>query len=114
MRASFSSTNPANRDPQKPLLIQTLAGAYKLQFRSIRPDNLLIDEVSIVAGGKKIAITEGSFFVPANKGITLSLSLDDTQFIAQHSDTVLRFKADNISQLMSIKNHKISEFSLTP
>jgi hypothetical protein len=114
MRASFSSTNPTNRDTQKPLLVQTLAGAYKLQFRSIQPDNLLVDQVSIVVGGKKIAITEGSFFVPANKGITLSLSLEDTQFIAQHNDATLRFKADNISQLIMIKDHKISEFSLTP
>jgi len=103
MRASFINNGS---------LEQPIADGYKLQFRSIKKGNVLISQVSIVAGGKKISLTEGSFFVPYNKGINLQLSKEDTLFISQHNDATFRFKHDNESYLMSIRQHKINEFIL--
>jgi hypothetical protein len=63
-------------------------------------------------GGRKIVIAKDAFFVPYNKGITLSLSLEDTQYISQHDNAVLGFTYDNKSLVVTIKNHKISNFKI--
>jgi hypothetical protein len=110
MRASFSNTIKASPDTNKPLIIQPLFEGYKLQFRSIAQENMLIDQVSIVADGRNIVLADNSFFIPPNKGITLSVSLEDTLFISQQAEAVLRFKFNNASKIITIKNHQISEF----
>jgi len=114
MRASFTNTssNEANGARSKPLIVQPLAEGYKLQFRTINKDNLLINQASIIVGGRKIPIAKGAFFVPYNKGVTLSLSLEDTQYISQHDNATLGINYDDESLLMTIKNHKISIFKV--
>ena len=109
MRASFSNNIDHNEDSP---IIQTLSTGYKLQFRSISRENVLINNVFIIAGGKRIIVSEGDFFVAPNKGITLSLSHEDSLFIQQQNDAVLRFTIDGESQLMNMKHHKLTEFTL--
>ncbi|ODS24587.1 hypothetical protein AB835_03120 [Candidatus Endobugula sertula] len=102
MRASFS---------QKPQTIkQQLARGYKLQLRSIHQQSILISQMSIIAGGKKISLNEGSFIVVPQKSVNLSLSPEDSQYISQQSDALLRFKYNGASQLISISNHQLSNF----
>ncbi len=108
LRASFTEAGEQKSTPASP--IQILSRGYQLQFRSIQRKNIAVEQVSIIAGGKKITLTEKIFFVPANKGITLSVSLADTEFISQHNDAVIRFKYNGESQLMSIKRHQIEAF----
>ncbi|MFT6101903.1 MAG: hypothetical protein ACJATV_000343 [Granulosicoccus sp.] len=114
MRASFTniSSNEADRALNKPLIVQPLAEGYKLQFRTINKDNLLINQASIIVGGRKILVAKGAFFVPYNKGVTLSLSLEDTQYIRQHDNAILGINYDKESLLITIKNHKISTFKV--
>lgn len=116
LRASFSNkitvNNSETNPEQEPLPVQPLIQGYKFQFRSIKPDNIFIDQLSIIAGGKKIVIADAGFFVPSNQGVTLNLSLADTLFIHQKNDAILRFKADGVSELMSINGHKMNAFTL--
>jgi hypothetical protein len=116
MRASFTkpSSNKASGplEAVSPLIVQPLAKGYKLQFRTLNRDNLLINQASIIVGGRKIVIAKDAFFVPYNKGITLSLSLEDTQYISKHDNAVLGFTYDNKSLVVTIKNHKISNFKI--
>ncbi|MFT5117009.1 MAG: hypothetical protein ACI9NY_000536 [Kiritimatiellia bacterium] len=110
MRASFS--NALQNKSSGPLIVQPLIEGYKLQFRTLKKDNLLIKQASIIVGGKKIVIADDAFFVPYNKGISLSLSLEDTQYISQHDNAILGFNYDNESLLVSIKSHKLSNFKI--
>lgn len=112
LRASLLNTIPSNKESNHPLVIQPLTKGYQLQFRSINKENISISQASIVAGGKKITISDAAFFIPYNQGITLSLSLEDTQYISQQSDAVLRFKYNNHSVIITLSNHTIKEFSI--
>ena len=103
MRASFTNTGGGTE--------QALATGYKLQFRSIQEGNVSISQVSIIAGGKKITLNEQGFLLPPNQGATLSINLEDTRYITGHPDATLRFKYEGESQLMSIKQHRLSEFA---
>jgi uncharacterized lipoprotein YajG len=104
MRASFSNTSGGVQ--------QSLVDGYKLQFRSIQKRNISIRRVSIIAGGKKIILSEQGFLLPPHQGATLPISIEDTHFIAQQEDAVLRFKYEGESQLMTIRQHRLKEFSL--
>jgi hypothetical protein len=110
MRASF--TNMPNNKVSGPLIVQPLVDGYKLQFRTLNKDHLLINQASIIVGGKKIIIANDAFFVPYNKAINLSLSLEDTQYISQHDNAILGFSYANESLVMMIKNHKLSMFKI--
>ena len=103
LRASFIS-QPAS-------IYQTLNTGYKIQLRSIQRRNISISQVSIIAGGRKIELSKKSFLLPPNKAIILDINLDDTLFIQQQADAVLQFKYDGKSQLMSLKEHQLSQFS---
>ena len=105
MRATFESENQSHQ--------QELTRGYKFQFRSIQKRNVSISQVSIIAGGKKINLSENRFLLPPQKGITLNLSLEDTHYIDQQQDAILRFKYEGESQLMSLKGHRLIEF-VTP
>lgn len=109
MRASFSNNTGQHKNAS---FTQTLSTGYKLQFRSISRENVLINNVFIIAGGKRIIVSESDFFVAPNKGITLALSHEDSLFIQQKNDAVLRFAIDGKSQLMNMRHHKLSEFTL--
>ncbi len=111
MRASLESSTPSDAlSNSRPLFIKDLKAGYKLQFRSIHQENILIEQMSIVAGGKLFIITEKPFFIPSNKSVNLSLSLEDSLFISQQDDAVLRFKYEGESQLLTIKSHKLNNF----
>ncbi len=110
MRATLKNTITADGNTQKPLVIQPLSEGYKLQFRTIQKNNMTIDSASIVAGGRCIPIIDTAFIVSPQKGITWQLSLQDTQFIHQQSNAVLRFKADGDSFRFAIKNHQLEPF----
>lgn len=103
MRASF--TNTANGTEQ------SLVNGYKLQFRSIEKRNVSITQVSIIAGGKKISLNERGFLLPPSRGATLEVSMEDTRYITESADALLRFKYEGESQLMVIKNHSLSQFA---
>ena len=106
LRASFLN-QPSNVLPGGP---PAFAKGYKLQFRSISKTNRSISQASIIAGGKKIALTPEAFFIPLNKGATLSISLEDTNYIHQYNNAILRFKYNNESVFFTISNNQISEF----
>ncbi len=106
MRASFSNTT----NSENVSTTQTLANGYKLQFRSIKTENVFIEKVYIIAGGQRIVLNDNGFFVAPNKGVTLSLNYADSEFIQQQNNVVLRFMIDEQSHIMSIKQHKLSEF----
>jgi len=103
MRASFESDSQSYH--------QTLTEGYKFQFRSIQKRNILISQVSIISGGEKINVSTNRFLLPPQQGITLSLSLEDTRRIAQQDEAILRFKYEGDSQLMSIKAHRLLEWT---
>ncbi len=112
MRPSFKNTINSNNDPQKPLIIQPLNNGYQLQFRTIRKNNIVLEKIDIIAGGKRIPISEGQVFIPANKGLRLSLSLENSLLINKDDKAILAFTFDGESFLVSIKYHRINEFTL--
>lgn len=89
---------------------QTIIEGYKLQFRTIRNQNVAITDASIVAGGQYFSIANKEFFIDKQRAITLQLELNNTQLIQQQSDAVLRFKADGESLLFIIQNHQLQPF----
>lgn len=113
MRASFiQRTIQGNQtDPlSQSTTTQLLNGGYQLQFRSIDKGNNSIEDVSVVAGGKKFSLSTTSLLIPQNKWVILGLTEEESLFIAQQSDATLRFRYNQTSYLMSIRNHTLSEF----
>lgn len=83
---------------------------YKFQFRSIKTDVVFLSSISIIAGGERIFLEEGQIALPKERGITLSLSLEDSLAIANYKTALLQFRYDNESFLMEIALHKLAEF----
>jgi len=89
---------------------QSLINGYKLQFRTLLKGNNTLEQVSVIAGGKKIVLSDQSLFIQANKGLIINANKKDTLFIIEKGDATLRFKFNQTSYLMSIRNHTLSEF----
>jgi hypothetical protein len=112
LRASFIQKNTEISSVTGSAVSQSLHNGYKLQFRTILAGSNIIDRASIIAGGKRIPLTETELFVRPNKGLIISISEADTLFIHQQRDATLRFLFNGTSHLMSIRNHQLSEFIL--
>lgn len=110
MRASFKNTIARGNNLQQPLKIQPLNNGYKFQFRTVRKDNVAIGKVDVIAGGKRIVVSNEKVFLPANQGLTLTLSLADSLFTSEKDDAILAFTFNGNSYLVNIKDHQISEF----
>lgn len=104
MRATFLNTEDGDK--------QELVEGYKLQFRTINLKGGAIGQVTIIAGGKQITLSENGFIIPPKQGINLELSLEETQFIHQQNDGLLRFKFQNESQLIQIKDHTLQPLNV--
>lgn len=107
LRASFTQQVVSNEQSQE---LQPLANGYKFQFRSTNTQNRIIGNASIVAGGKKITITDKTLFIPQNQGLTVSISLEDTVLIESQGQAVLGFEYNGESQLFTIINHQLAPF----
>ncbi|MBX2809014.1 MAG: hypothetical protein KTR20_10330 [Cellvibrionaceae bacterium] len=103
MRASFDTRNPS-----------AMSSGYKFQFRTISETPILLNSISIIAGGKRIFIEPGQVVLPKHKSVTLSLPLEASQFIATFPSALLQFKHNNISQLLAITLHRLQEFDPHP
>jgi hypothetical protein len=112
LRASFIQKNTEVSSATGSVVSQSLSNGYKLQLRTILAGNNIIDRASIIAGGKRIALMETELFIRPGKGLTISISEEDTIFIHQQLDATLRFLFNGTSHLMSIRNHQLSEFIL--
>lgn len=99
MRATFDNNQPSG-----------MAEGYKFQFRSITAEPDFLSSISIIAGGKRIFLEEGQIVLP-DKGITLSLSLDDSKFIAALPSALLQFRHNNTSYIFTIELHQLKQFS---
>jgi hypothetical protein len=111
LRASFIQKTSAPSDTTTSIVTtQSLMNGYKLQFRSILKGNNAVEKISIIAGGKRIILSDTSLFIQTNKGLTINTNKEDTRFIMEQSDATLRFKFNQKSYLMSIRNHTLSEF----
>lgn len=104
LRATFSNTENANE--------QKLLSGYKLQFRTINLKGGTIGQVTIIAGGRQITLSENGFVIPPNQGINLQLSLEDTRFIHQQNDGLLRFRFQDESQLIQIQDHALQALNI--
>ena len=107
LRASF--IQETTQSPYE-VTTQSLMNGYKLQFRSILKGNNVIEKVSIIAGGKKITLLDKPLFIQENKGLIINSSKEEALFIMDKSDATLRFKFNQQSYLMSLRNHTLSEF----
>jgi len=99
MRATFNREGNAD-----------MAQGYQFQFRSISPEVIFLSSISVVAGGERIFLEEGQIALPKEKGITLTLSLEESLKIAEYETALFQFKFDNESFLMAISLHKLSEY----
>ena len=99
MRATFNREGNA-----------TMAEGYKFQFRSINDDVIFLSSISIIAGGDRFFLEEGQIALPKEKGVTLTLPLEDSLAIAQYETALFQFRFGNESFLMQIALHKLSEY----
>ena len=106
MRASFLN----QLQEQGEQVIQPFAQGYRLQFRSLEEPPPSLGTVAIIAGGRKIELTGSSIIIPSKQGITFSISLENTRFISEQSDSVLQFKYQGESYFMLINDHRLSDF----
>jgi len=91
-----------------------MAKGYQFQFRTISQQPVFLNSISLVAGGKRLFIEEGQSVLPANKGITFRVSLDDSRWLASYPSALLQFKYNGQSVLKRISLHRLEEFTLTP
>ena len=110
LRASFIQKTNESTDTTSNTTTQSLMGGYKLQFRSIFKGNSTIGHVSIIAGGRRIVLSDKPLFIQSTKGLTINTSIEDALFIMAYNDATLRFTFNQTSHLMSINNHTLSEF----
>ena len=89
----------------------SLVDGYKFQFRSIDEKPAFLNSVSIIAGGKRIFLEEGQIVLPTGQGVTLQLSLEDSNFIAAFPSALLQFRHNRESQIYAIELHQLQEFS---
>lgn len=99
MRATFNREGNA-----------TMAEGYKFQFRSINEEVIFLSSISIIAGGERFFLEEGQIALPKEKGVTLTLPLEDSLAIAQYETALFQFKVGNESFLMQITLHKLTEY----
>ena len=111
LRASFiQKTSGVNDTTTSGTTTQSLLNGYKFQFRAILKGNNTIEKVSIIAGGEKIVLSDKPLFILPGKGLTINTNKEDALFIMNQNDATLRFKFNQESHLMSIRNHTLSEF----
>jgi hypothetical protein len=111
LRASFIQeiSEPSNTKESR-ITTQSLMNGYQLQFRAILKGNNTVEQVSIIAGGKRFLLSDKPLFIQVNKGLTINTNKEDAVFIMNQSDATLRFKFNQASYLMSIRHHTLSEF----
>ncbi len=88
-----------------------MADGYKFQFRTINNKPIFLSSISIIAGGKRLFLEEGQIVLPAQKGVTLELSLDDSLFVASFPSALLQFKHNNNSEIFEIELHQLKDFT---
>lgn len=99
MRATFDTTGTA-----------TMSTGYKFQFRSISKSPIFLSSMSIIAGGKRFFVEKGQVTLTNNKSVTLTLPLEDSQFIGTFPSALLQFKHNNLSHILTITLHQLQEF----
>ncbi len=83
---------------------------YLFQFRTIIEKPIFLNSISLIAGGKRIFLEEGQMILTKEKGLTLSLSLEDSLFVAQFPTALLQFRQNNISEIFTIELHQLADF----
>ena len=100
MRASFTREQPS-----------TMTTGYQFQFRTINTQPAFLNSISLVAGGKRLFLEENQIVLPSQKGITLQLSLEDSQWLAQYPSALIQFRHNNDSYLFAIELHQLKAFA---
>ncbi len=100
MRATFSKDSSS----------KTTKG-YLFQFRTIIEKPIFLSSISLIAGGKRIFLEEGQLLLTKEKGLTLSLSLEDSLFVAEFPTALLQFRQNNISEIFTIELHQLADFN---
>ena len=100
MRATFTNSSPS-----------IMERGYLFQFRRINQQAAFLSSISIIAGGQRYFLEEGQVVLPAQQGLTLKLSLDESLEIAKYPSSLLQFKYNNQSYLFSIELHQLKEFA---
>ena len=98
LRASFGTQDPGMKQ------------GYQLQFRTLSDTPVFLSSISVIAGGQRLFVEEGQIVLPQKKGISLSLSLEESLFIGEYETALLQFRYNNESFLMQIRLHQLSEF----
>ncbi len=104
LRASVS--RPSAASTGKPSLVS----GYQFQFRSARAETMTLENIAVTAGGKRIALENGTLFLPPQKGLTFSLSLSDSQFVFKQPQAMLLFIYNGKTQIARISNHRLLDF----
>ena len=99
MRASFEKSNNAH-----------VAKGYLFQFRTLVEKPIFLSSISIIVGGKRIFLEEGQLLLTKEKSLTLSLSLENSRFVANFPTALLQFRQNNISEIFSIELHQLEDF----
>jgi len=100
MRATFEKGNDLK-----------MSKGYLFQFRTIDNKPIFLSSVSVIAGGKRIFLEKKQLLLTPKKDITLSLSLEDSLFLAQFPTGLLQFKQNNSSELFTIALHQLDTFT---
>ena len=88
-----------------------IAEGYRFQFRTISPTPVFLSSISLIAGGKRLFLEEGQVVLPNEKGVTLKLSIKDSQFVAGFPSALIQFKHNNQSFIFTIELHQVKDFN---